>query len=397
MASLRVLVPLVVSLVTCLVVSSPALGQSTERRRMDEVRARVEQIRDQVDAQRGRVRDDEAALAAADQRIADVVAAVDVAQGAVDRQQRRVDAVRGEAEDAVRAAAASRRSAEQRARELWIRGRPSHAVALLGASRSDALDRAEYGERLAREDRRAAEAEEAAAARAEQQAELLADEEAELAAVLVEQQALLTDVEALREERSIRLAASRAGLEQLSDEREYLEADEHRLAELVAASDAVAQRAAQAAVQQRAAQDAAQQRVAPAVPVTPSHSGSTSGTWSWPVDGRITSPYGYRWGRLHAGIDIAAPSGTPLVAARAGTVTFAGTAGGYGLLTLVDHGDGIVTAYAHQSQLVARVGQPVARGQQIGAVGSTGNSTGPHVHFEVRVGGATRNPRGYLP
>jgi murein DD-endopeptidase MepM/ murein hydrolase activator NlpD len=69
---------------------------------------------------------------------------------------------------------------------------------------------------------------------------------------------------------------------------------------------------------------------------------------------------------------------------------------GYGYITLIDHGGGLVTAYAHQNRLIARTGQQVAQGQQIGEVGSTGRSTGPHVHFEVRVNGAPRNPRGYL-
>lgn len=77
-------------------------------------------------------------------------------------------------------------------------------------------------------------------------------------------------------------------------------------------------------------------------------------------------------------------------------MTYAGTMSGYGYITLIDHGGGLVTAYAHQNRLIARTGQQVAQGQQIGEVGSTGRSTGPHVHFEVRVNGAPRNPRGYL-
>ena len=100
---------------------------------------------------------------------------------------------------------------------------------------------------------------------------------------------------------------------------------------------------------------------------------------------------------MHEGIDIGAPEGAPIYAASAGTVSFAGVMGGYGNMMLVDHGGGVVTAYAHQSSFFVGVGQSVSAGQQIGSVGSTGASTGPHLHFEVRVGGAPNDPLGYLP
>lgn len=117
----------------------------------------------------------------------------------------------------------------------------------------------------------------------------------------------------------------------------------------------------------------------------------------WPCSGRVTSEYGYRWGRLHAGIDIAAPTGTPIRAAKAGEVIQSGTMGGYGNAIVIDHGGGFTTLYAHQSRLVARQGQSVRQGELIGYVGNTGNSTGPHVHFETRVNGNPQNPRRYLP
>lgn len=116
----------------------------------------------------------------------------------------------------------------------------------------------------------------------------------------------------------------------------------------------------------------------------------------WPVRGTVTSGFGQRWGRLHAGIDIAAPTGTPVRAAQTGIVIFAGSQGGYGNLILVAHGNGIVTAYAHLSSFGTGNGASVSQGQTIGAVGSTGNSTGPHLHFEVRVNGSPVNPMGYL-
>lgn len=116
----------------------------------------------------------------------------------------------------------------------------------------------------------------------------------------------------------------------------------------------------------------------------------------WPTAGPVTSPYGPRWGRLHAGIDIGAPTGTPIYAANSGTVIM-GCGGGYGNCVLVDHGGGFITLYAHQSAMYVSDGQQVSRGQNIGAVGCTGSCTGPHLHFETRINGAAQNPMNYLP
>ncbi|MEE8602693.1 murein hydrolase activator EnvC family protein [Euzebya tangerina] len=129
---------------------------------------------------------------------------------------------------------------------------------------------------------------------------------------------------------------------------------------------------------------------------------STGGRFILPVGGRISSEFGYRVHpisgstRLHAGMDIAAGTGTPIGAAGSGTVIFTGWRGGYGNTVIVDHGGGITTLYAHQSRIGASVGQSVSTGQVIGYVGSTGYSTGPHLHWEVRVGGSPTNPRGYI-
>lgn len=135
-------------------------------------------------------------------------------------------------------------------------------------------------------------------------------------------------------------------------------------------------------------------------------SGTTAGTGSGqlarPVDGVVTSGFGYRThpilgtSRLHAGIDFGAPTGTPIRAAEAGQVVRAGAQGGYGLTVVIDHGGGLATLYAHQSQLAVSAGQSVGRGEVIGYVGSTGMSTGPHLHFEVRENGRPVNPAPYL-
>jgi murein DD-endopeptidase MepM/ murein hydrolase activator NlpD len=99
---------------------------------------------------------------------------------------------------------------------------------------------------------------------------------------------------------------------------------------------------------------------------------------------------------MHEGVDIAVGTGVPIVAAKAGTVIVAGWQGGYGNIVVLDHGGGVATAYAHQSRIASRVGQSVGQGSVIGYVGSTGNSTGPHLHFEVRINGGAVDPLGYL-
>jgi murein DD-endopeptidase MepM/ murein hydrolase activator NlpD len=116
----------------------------------------------------------------------------------------------------------------------------------------------------------------------------------------------------------------------------------------------------------------------------------------WPVSGPVVSPFGYRWGRLHAGIDIAVPYGTPIHAAAAGTVVLAGWVSGYGNYTCIDHGGGLATCYAHQSSYAVSQGAAVSQGQVIGYVGCTGHCFGPHLHFEVRINGAPVDPLGYL-
>ena len=118
----------------------------------------------------------------------------------------------------------------------------------------------------------------------------------------------------------------------------------------------------------------------------------------WPAAGYVSSPYGLRFGgtEFHQGIDIAAEMGTPIVATADGVVTAAGWNGGYGNMVDIDHGSGIVTRYGHASAVAVTVGQEVRRGEVIAYVGSTGRSTGPHVHYEVRVNGAPVNPAAYL-
>jgi murein DD-endopeptidase MepM/ murein hydrolase activator NlpD len=129
---------------------------------------------------------------------------------------------------------------------------------------------------------------------------------------------------------------------------------------------------------------------------------ATPGAMTLPVAGPVTSPFGSRGSpvngaqEFHEGIDIGAAQGTPIRSAASGTVSFAGEMSGYGNVVIVQHASGLSTRYAHQSAMVVTAGQPVAAGEVIGAVGATGEATGPHLHFEVRLNGVAVNPAPYL-
>lgn len=150
---------------------------------------------------------------------------------------------------------------------------------------------------------------------------------------------------------------------------------------------------------------AAAPTAAPAAPAAPEAPASDTASAAapassagcvWPAQGSVTSEFGSRWGRLHAGLDLAGPIGTPIWATKAGSVVVAGSQSGYGNTVVLDHGDGMTTLYGHQSRLAVSVGQSVSQGQLIGYIGNTGRSTGPHLHFETRYGGSPRDPRGCL-
>jgi murein DD-endopeptidase MepM/ murein hydrolase activator NlpD len=170
-----------------------------------------------------------------------------------------------------------------------------------------------------------------------------------------------------------------------SNKRQVLASTKQQEQDLIAEADALAAADARIRGQLAAAQSSS------ATDTTPSAKGLI-----WPVNGPVVSPFGMRWGRLHAGIDIAVPSGTPIHAAAAGTVVIAGWVSGYGNYTCIDHGGGLATCYAHQQSFAVGVGAHVDQGQVIGYSDCTGHCFGPHLHFEVRINGTPVDPLGYL-
>jgi murein DD-endopeptidase MepM/ murein hydrolase activator NlpD len=258
-------------------------------------------------------------------------------------------------------------------------------VVLTSESLADVLDQLDYLRDVGREDKRiAAQVREARLAMKRTRART-ARTRKQVAATTAAVEARVNEHRAVRDRLVAdqdALASARAGKNQVLTSVRSQEAQDRRHVENLQAESAQLT----ARIQAAQARSSSSQSSRP-----PSSAG-----FIWPTSGTLTSGFGWRWGRMHEGIDIAAPTGTPIAAAASGTVIYAGWMGGYGNLVVIDHGNGLATAYGHQSSIAAGNGTYVSQGQTIGYVGSTGHSTGPHVHFEVRVNGSPVDPLGYL-
>ena len=258
-------------------------------------------------------------------------------------------------------------------------------VVLEARSLSDLIDRLEYVRQLASEDDRIA----TSVGRARDSAQEARAKTRKLRSVVAaETRAVQARTEQVRAVRDELLANTRQLVSARSTKRVNL-AD-------VRASERQAAAESQALERVSAALGAQIQAAQAASSYSPPSSAPSSSGFIWPVNGPVVSPFGMRWGRMHTGIDIGVSYGTPIHAAAAGQVIYAGWMDGYGNLVFIDHGRGISTGYAHQSSIAVSNGQSVAQGQAIGYVGCTGHCFGPHLHFEVRVNGSPVDPLGYL-
>jgi murein DD-endopeptidase MepM/ murein hydrolase activator NlpD len=239
------------------------------------------------------------------------------------------------------------------------------------------------------------------------EARVLAAEEA-----LESERAVLTDSLSREQQTRYKLAAladQRVQLVALADQQRLSVAHEvAQLEDLSAAQESALEalirerQAAEAA--RRAAENNARRRAAQlaGVELPPQVSDGAPSSFGWPVSGPITSPFGMRTDplgrgfRMHTGIDIGAPMGSTVTASAGGRIIYAGWEGGYGNTIIIDHGGATSTLYAHLSQIFISQGQDVQRGQAIGAVGCTGNCTGPHLHFEIRLNGVPTDPTARL-
>ncbi len=407
--------PLLAALAAVLLVSAPASGDpGAEKARIDgtigELQARIDHsdrragvltselsavstrvrtLQQDVDAQRGRLSLLEARLAASRAHLHTLDARL---RG----QTRQLHALERQYTVALE-------RLQRRLRAIYTSDTPDVlSVALGAASFSDLLDAVEMINRIGRQDERIVSAVDRAtrelersrartrASRAEAAQETRAVEQRTIEQRTVRDR-LLSSRDALLDAQS----AKRTALASIREDRQTFVAE---VEALQAQSAALAARiaAAQAAAAARAATASSAEGATTAAAPAAAASGSSASSLVWPVSGAVTSSFGTRWGRMHEGIDIAVPSGTPVHAAAAGTVIYAGWMDGYGNIVVVDHGGGISTAYAHNTSIAVGPGQQVAQGTVLAASGSTGHSTGPHVHFEVRVNGSPVDPTGYL-
>ena len=296
----------------------------------------------------------------------------------LERQTRRLERLQAEYERVVGIL-------ESRVRAIYIEEPPDVLSFLVSAaSFDDLIDNVEFLSRIGAQDRLIARQVESAKLRAAAERRATADTRRLTAATVSVISARTEEARSVRD----RLAANRDTL-----------AAARELKQSAVASSRESREEYLAEVNALAAQSAA---LAEAIRGSQAQAGS-SGTGApsaagliWPVDGIVVSGFGMRWGRMHEGIDVTASTGTPVRAAAAGTIIHAGWLGGYGNLVVVDHGNGLATAYAHASAILVVVGQQVGQGEMVSLVGSTGNSSGPHLHFEVRVNGVAVDPLLYL-
>jgi murein DD-endopeptidase MepM/ murein hydrolase activator NlpD len=272
--------------------------------------------------------------------------------------------------------------------DIYEGGEPSSLEVLLSASSfTDLVSGAEYVDSIGAQDRRIADDVGLAKVQVRAQRERTKRIRAVVAS---ETRTIAVRTEQVRAVRDALLASERRLAAARSSKRQSLVEIRESKAEYLHEAAGLEQASAALGASIRAAQASRSSYTAPS-DSTPSAAG-----FIWPVNGPVVSPFGMRWGRMHEGIDIAVPSGTPIHAAASGRVVYAGWMDGYGNLVAVDHGGGLSTAYAHQSSIGVGVGQTVSQGQTIGYVGCTGHCFGPHLHFEVRVNGSPVDPLGYL-
>lgn len=344
----------------------PAYAQGAGE--LAEAKERVARIARELSAARGDASQAEQALADADARLREIEAVVNDIAVQIEQQQERV---RSAADELARLEAEAERvqaSFDARVAEMFKRSATRDLDVLLSSSDVQAaIDRTAMLRVISSADRATLQRVEATQIQIDVQRKAFTHEVQRLEQMRAEQEEILAEVQRLRESRALTVANARAEVAELSRQKEDLERDQKRIEELI-----------------RVRQNPVPTNVA-------------AGGYGWPLCGNVTSEYGRRWGRMHQGLDIDDNFTSAIVAAKAGTVIFTGWSGGYGQLTLIDHHDGIVTAYAHQSAIMVAEGQSVSRGQRIGTVGTTGSSTGTHLHFETRVNGSAVNPRRYLP
>jgi peptidoglycan DL-endopeptidase CwlO len=381
--------PITMALAAYLLMPLPGLSAPLEQR-IDKKREQIAEARHQegvlsttIQQFSNRIEVLQGEIAATERRLERAQASLDRQQAELEEVRDRLEAARDRLERLRRELDTARRVLAARLVEIYKADSPDALTVVLESDGfGDLLERAEFLERISEQDREITDhvrgLRDEARELAIQLAELEEQEQLAAERILAERDQIAAAQSQLVSSRD-QLAAARAdkrgALAQVRDSRVALEGDLRAL------------EAEQARVQAALA--------AAASPAAgPIQQGS--GGVVWPVNGPVVSPFGMRWGRLHAGVDIAAGSGTPIRAAAAGQVVLMGWVGGYGNYTCIQHGGGLSTCYAHQSSFATSNGASVGQGQVIGYVGCTGHCFGDHLHFETRSGGSPVDPMGYL-
>jgi murein DD-endopeptidase MepM/ murein hydrolase activator NlpD len=375
---MKAAVGVVVGLAVVAAIGTPSAAQTGA-----DTRAQEASLASEIAVQSERIDRLQAQAGALGSQVASLEAALARSRERLDALERRLAQQRRDLTVVRRSATVAQQRLERRLVSIYTADEPNVLEILLGASDlSSALDRLDSRDRAADLDRRLVDEardgrEKLTRARARTAAlhRRRARETRSLASRTAARRALLASLLARRNTLSALVADRRRDLAAVRVRRSAWEAQSRALASASASVGGVT-------------------AAASALPTAPLVMGS--GGFVWPVRGAIVSPFGMRWGRLHSGIDIAAPAGTPIVASAAGQVAFAGSMGGYGLIVVVQHANGLSTAYAHNSSIAVSGGQTVGQGQMIASVGCTGHCMGDHLHFEVRVNGSAVDPMAYL-
>jgi murein DD-endopeptidase MepM/ murein hydrolase activator NlpD len=373
-------------LVAVLVLAAPAAGDNSGK--LSDIQARIAAARAKESRLTGQISDVTVQIRALEGKVGDVSQKLSILEQDLALHQRRLDRLNAlfnfetERLNFLRRQYASvLRQLNLRMIDIYETRDPSLVEVILNSkSFQDVLDQIQYLEAIARQDKRIA----AAVAGARDQVHVARERTKKVRTrVHSETQVVAVRTQQQRDAKNQLLATQGSLAGKRKRQKGQLASTRDQEKVLIAEANALAAEDAGIRGQLAAAQGAND--------TTPSSQGLI-----WPVSGPVTSPFGYRWGRLHAGIDIGVPYGTPIHAAASGTVVLAGWTGGYGNYTCIDHGGGMATCYAHQSSYAVSNGAQVSQGQVIGYVGSTGHSFGAHLHFEVRINGNPVDPLGYL-